>query len=74
MHEFESQFRYDNDREVSEIRNFVALPGKTTSHRQRRLALLMAKNPTILHMEMAVCLYLESYPKHQEKANWGMLR
>ena len=35
---------------------------------------MMAENPTILHMEMAVRLFLESYPKHQQKANWGLLR
>ena len=34
----------------------------------------MAENPTILHKEMAVRLFLESYPKHQHKANWGLLR
>ena len=74
MLELKSQFRYNNDRGVGEIRNFTAVPGDLTSQHHRRLARLMAENPTILHMEMAVRLFLESYPKHQQKANWGLLR
>ena len=35
---------------------------------------MMAENPTILHMEMAVRLFLGSYPKHEQVANWGLLR
>ena len=34
----------------------------------------MAEHSTILHMKMAVRLFLESYPKHQQKENWGLLR
>ena len=34
----------------------------------------MDENMTILYMEMAVRLFLESYPKHQRKAKWGLLR
>ena len=65
MLELESQFRYNNKRAVGEIRNFTAIPGESTSQRHSRLARLMAENPTILHMEMTVRLFLESYPKHQ---------
>ena len=68
MLELESQFRYNNDRAVGDIRNFTAILGKWTSQRHSRLARLLAENPTILHMEMAVRLFLESYPKHQQKA------
>ena len=74
MLELKSQFRYNNKRVVGEIRNFTAIPGKSTSQRHSRLARLMAENPAILHMEMAVRMFLESYPKHQQKANWGPLR
>ena len=74
MLELESQFRYNNDRAVGEIRNFTAIPCKSTSQRHSRLARLMAENPTILHMEIAVRMFLELYPKHQQKANWGLLR
>ena len=74
MLELESQLRYNNDRAVGEIRNFTAVPDKSTSQRHNILARLMAENPTILHMEMAVRLFLESYPKHEQKANWGLLR
>ena len=59
MLELESPFRYNNDRAVGGIRNFTAVPGESTSQRQSRLAHLMAKNPTILHMEMAVGLFLQ---------------
>ena len=65
MLELESQFRYNNNRAVGEIRNFTAIPGESTSHRHSTLARLMAKNPTILHMVMAARLFLESYPKHR---------
>ena len=74
MLELEIQFRYNNDRAVSEIRNFTAVTGESTSHRHSTLLRLMAKNSTILHMEMAVRSFLESYPKHQQKENWGLLR
>ena len=74
MLELESQFRYNNIQTVGEIRNFTAIPGESTSQRHSRIAQLVAENPTILHMEMAVRLFLESYPKHQQKAHWGLLR
>ena len=74
MFGLKSQFRYNSDRAVGEIRNFTAVPDESTSQRHSKLARLMAKNPTILHMEMAVRLFLESYPKHQRKANRGLLR
>ena len=64
MLELESRFRYNNDRAVGEIRNFTAIPGESTSQRHSTLARLMAVSRTILHMEMAVRLFLESYPKH----------
>ena len=50
------------------------MPGELTSQRHSRLAWLMAENPTILHMEMAVRLLLELYPKHLQKVNWRLLR
>ena len=69
MLEFEVQFRYNNKRAVGGIRNFTAIPDESTSQRHSRLARLMAENPTILHMEMEVRIFLESYPKHKQKAN-----
>ena len=74
MLELKSEFRYNSDQAVGKIRNFTAEPGETTSQRHSRLARLMAENLTILHMEMAVHLFLKSYPKHQQKANSGLLR
>ena len=74
MLELESHFRYTNERVVGGIRNFTAIPGESTSQRHSRFARLMAENPTILHMEMAVRLFHESYPKHEQKANWGLQR
>ena len=74
MLELESQLGYNNDRAVGEIHNFTATPGELTSQRHSRLARLMAENPTILRMEMAVRLFLESYPKHLRKASKGKLR
>ena len=74
MLKLESQFCYNNDRAVREICNFTAVPGESASQRHSRLARLMAENPIILQMEMAVRLFLESYPKHQQKTNWGLLR
>ena len=64
MLEFVGRFRYNNDRAVGNIRNLTAVPGESTNQRHSTLARLMAENPTILHMEMAVRLFLESYPKH----------
>ena len=64
----------NNDRAVHEIRNFTVVPNVTTSQRHSRLARSMSENSTIFHMEMAVCLFLESYPKHEQKAKWGLLR
>ena len=68
MLELESQLRYNNDRAVGEIRNFTAVPGEWNQPASQPIARLMAENPTILHMEMAVRLFLELYPKHQQKA------
>ena len=69
MLELESQFQSNNDRALGEIQNFTAMPGESTNQRHTRLARLMVKIPTILHMEMAVRLFLESYPKHQQNMN-----
>ena len=74
MSELENQFRYNNERAINKIRNFTALPGETTSQCQSRLALLIAENPIMVHTEMAIRLFLESYPQRQHKANWGSLR
>ena len=73
MSELANQFRYNNERVVNEIRNFCALPGETTNQRHSRLARLIVKNPTIMHGEMAVGLFLKSYPKSQHKPNWELL-
>ena len=72
--ELESQFRYNNKRAVRGIHNSTTIFGESTSQHHSRLARLMAENPAILHMEMAVRLFLESYPKHRQKASWGLLR
>ena len=72
--ELEVQFRYINERAVEEICNIAAIPGESIFQLHSTLARLMGENPTILHMEMAVRLFLESYPKHQQKANRRLLR
>ena len=59
---------------MGEVRIFTAIPSESTSQRHGRLARLMAENPTILPMEMAVRLFLAAYPKHEQKANSGLLR
>ena len=61
MNEPETQFRYNNERAIHEIRSFTALPRETTSQRHSRLACLIAENPTIVHGEMAERLFLERY-------------
>ena len=74
MIELESQFQYKNDRAVGGIRNFTAIPRESISQRQSRLARLVRENPTILHLETVVRVFLELYPKHQQKANLEQLR
>ena len=69
MSELEDWFRCNNERAVLEICNFTALPGETTSHRHSRLARFKAENPTVMTQEMAVRLFMESYPALQQKAN-----
>ena len=56
------------------IHNFIALPGETTSQRHSRLARLLAENPTVMTQEMAVRLFMESYPTLQQNANRYLLR
>ena len=69
MSELENKFGYNNERAVNEIRNFTALPRETTSERHSRQVRLIAENPIIVHREMAVRLFLESFPPRQQWVN-----
>ena len=47
---------------------------ETASHRHSQLSRLIAENPTIINQDMAVHVFLESYPPVQQKSDWNLLR
>ena len=69
MAKLEKHFRFNNDRALEEMRNFVALSRESIAQRHGRLARLVAGNLAIIARKNVVRLFLGSYTPAQIKAN-----